>query len=127
MSKQFIKVSVRFKSYNSVQFDGAVYDYLTEIDDLETGDLVVVETRYGLAVAQIFEVGISSTKAKSFVVQKIDYSRIQEIHSREQRLKEIEKELEKRLKEQSRRKIFEQLAQEDDVAARLLKEMDELS
>lgn len=122
--KDFTKVSVQFRnSFGSIS--EKKYDYLSPIEVSE-GDLVVVETQYGYAVATVSDVGIKSTKAKSFVVMKVDTSLVDSIKEKIARKAQIEKELEKRVKSQAKLEIYRRVAENDEVAKALLEELSSL-
>lgn len=57
-----------------VRFDlgRELYDYLNDIDDLQKGDKVVVETSMELKIAEVVEIAESSPYAHRFIIQKID-------------------------------------------------------
>lgn len=123
--KDFTKVSVQFRnSFGTIS--EKKYDYLSPIE-VNEGDLVVVETQYGYAVATVSDVDISSVKAKSLVVMKVDTSLVDSIKEKIARKAEIEKALEDRIREQAKLEIYRQVAEKDAVAQSLLEELASLS
>lgn len=104
------------------------YNYLTHIGNLKEGDLVVVETQYGYAVAKFVKY---MKKPKDIVptahiVQKVDLEAFEAEKARYERIKEIEVLIEHRLEQANKRKLFEQLAEQDEVMKDLLEELDKL-
>ena len=69
-------IAVKFQSekFGNGDFDSKDYHYYTIDETIEVDDLVVVETRYGYKIAKVSEIDVISSKANSYVVQKIDTS-----------------------------------------------------
>lgn len=86
------------------------------INDIKKGDVVVVDTRYGLRVAQVLEDHIIGKeyeeKATRWVVQKIDIESWKENTRKEERRQELLRMMEERknviLSEQLLKKLSEQ-------------------
>lgn len=69
-------IAVKFQSekFGNGDFDSKDYHYYTIDESIEVDDLVVVETRFGYKIAKVSEIDVISSKANSYVVQKIDTS-----------------------------------------------------
>lgn len=124
-STQFKAVSVVFQ--NDDHIDGSKeYDYLTFLDDLKIGDLVVVETRYGYKVAKISDLKEFSEYARSFVIDKIDLDQFNKTKQRLAREAEIRRSIEAQLEEEKRLQIYREAAQSNKNIADLLAELEAL-
>ena len=85
-------------------------------NDIKEGDLVVVDTRYGLRIAQILEDNITNKESQElatrWVVQKIDIESWKENTRKEERRQELLRMMEERknviLSEQLLKKLSEQ-------------------
>lgn len=55
------------------RFEGRPYTYISPIEDLDSGELIVVETVYGLAIAKFIGY-IKSTSGSKRIVSRIDLS-----------------------------------------------------
>lgn len=124
-STQFKAVSVVFQNDDHI-FGSKEYDYLTFLDDLNLGDLVVVETRYGYKVAKIYDIKEFSEYARSFVIDKIDLAQFNETKKRLVREAEIRRSIEAQLEEEQRLQIYREAAQSNANIADLLKELEAL-
>ena len=124
-STQFKAVSVVFQNDDHI-YGSKEYDYLTFLDDLQLGDLVVVETRYGYKVAKISDIKEYSEYAKSFVIDKIDLAQFNETKKRLAREAEIRRSIEAQLEEEQRLQIYREAAQSNANIADLLKELESL-
>lgn len=97
---EYIKVQFKEK-YNDNTYNGDSYLYKKPVDmNLRRGDYVIVETRYGLALALVSDVnvkkddyGLNSScdevEFKSKVVQKVDYENYLDSIKRLARIKEL--------------------------------------
>ena len=124
-STQFKAVSVVFQNDDHI-YGSKEYDYLTFRDDLQLGDLVVVETRYGYKVAKISDIKEFSEYAKSFVIDKIDLAQFNETKKRLAREAEIRRSIEAQLEEEKRLQIYREAAQSNKNIADLLAELEAL-
>lgn len=95
-------IKVQFKErYNDNTYNGDSYLYKKPVDmNLRRGDYVIVETRYGIALALVSDVnvkkddcGLNSScdevEFKSKVVQKVDYENYFDYIKRLARIKEL--------------------------------------
>lgn len=91
-------IAVKFQSekFGNGDFDSKDYHYYTIDETIEVDDLVVVETRYGYKIAKVSEIDVISSKANSYVVQKIDTSAFLAEKKRIEKLEELEKKMEER-------------------------------
>ncbi|MGD2330696.1 hypothetical protein [Bacillus amyloliquefaciens] len=102
------------------------YAFRNDIEGIEVGDKVVVDTSNGFVVAEVTKVDVVSNKASKYVVQKID------IEAHEKRIEKANKLIELKAKMEDRRKklqeieIYQILAKEDDEMAALLAEYGEI-
>lgn len=124
-STQFKAVSVVFQNDDHI-YASKEYDYLTFLDDLQLGDLVVVETRYGYKVAKISDIKEFSEYAKSFVIDKIDLAKFIETKQRLAREAELRRAIEAQLEEEKRLQIYREAAQSNKNISDLLKELEAL-
>ena len=124
-SNQFKAVSVVFQNDDRI-YGSKEYDYLAFIDDLQLGDLVVVETRYGYKVAKIADIKEFLGYAKSFVIDKIDLAQFNETKKRLAREAELRRAIESQLEEEKRLQIYREAAQSNANIADLLKELEAL-
>ena len=122
---QFKAVSVVFQNDDHI-YGSKEYDYLTFRDDLQLGDLVVVETRYGYKVAKISDLKEFSEYAKSFVIDKVDLTQFNETKRCLVREAEIRRSIEAQLEEEKRLQLYREAAQSNAIIADLLKELEAL-
>ena len=109
------------------EYGNKQYDYFTNINNLEEGDLVVVETQYGFSVAKfVTYTDKFKTNAKSHIVQKVDLSKFLLEKERLEKIKDIEAKIKERAEQANKRKFYEQLAQHDDGLKALLDSLDAL-
>lgn len=98
---EYIKVQFKEK-YSDTVYNGDSYLYKKPVDmNLRRGDYVIVETRYGIALALVSEVGIKkddcdcissvcdNIEFKSKIVQKVDYENYLDNIKRLARIKEL--------------------------------------
>ena len=120
-------VAVKFVSYDEYgHSNNKTYDYLTSDESLQVGDLVVVRTSYGLAVAQIVEFKEYSSYAKSLIVDKVDMTRYNEETAKIKRTQEIRAKLEAELAEEQRLAVYREAAQFNPRIQELLDELESL-
>ena len=125
MSKKIRRVDVRVV-YDSGNLQTLIY--LTDIQDLEEGDKVVVELRsfYGVGtIAKMDSTRISGVPLK-WVVQKIDTASIDKVKADIEEAKKLRAELNEKLEAQRSRLVYETLAKEDPEAAKALERLKEL-
>lgn len=97
---EYIKVQFKEK-YNDTKYNGDSYIYKKPVGmNLRKGDYVIVETRYGLALALVSDVNVKKddcdlnsscdeVEFKSKVVQKVDYENYFDYIKRLARIKEL--------------------------------------
>lgn len=122
------------KKYADVQFDNApfskLYQFLTDIEDLKSGDKVVVDTKNGLTIATVDSIGDNPNpgiKAFKWVVQKVDLSAHEARIERERQLAALTRKMQARKQELQEIQIFALLAKEDDAMRQMLEEFKSLS
>src|SRR5699024_6514585 len=102
------------------------YQFLTDIQDLERGEEVVVDTRNGLKVATVEGYGERNhsipMNIMKWVVQRIDLDAHKLRLEKEARREELRLKLEERRKEIEEIQIYELLAKEDPSMKEILDE-----
>lgn len=120
-------VSIQFKhAYDKEEWGQKEYHYLTTLNDLTAGDLVVVETINGYSVAKVVRYISNSSHAFRYVIQKVDVEAHEEMLEKEMKLAFIRAEIEDRAEEIRKRKELEVLAAEDEKLKKLIVDMDKL-
>lgn len=118
--------TVQFINSYSAGYNTRVYDFKTDIEELQEGDIVVVDTANGLSVAEVVGFKEKSHMATKWVIQKVDVEAHEERLARIERIEELKKKMEKRRKQLHDVEVYQQLAASDDQMAALLAEYDEL-
>lgn len=123
-----LKASVRFiNDLEKQRRTEKVYHYLTMIIDLKEGDLVVVETQYGYAVAEFVEyLDVTRKKANSYIIQKVDTSLINTQKEQQRKIESLKHKIDEKAKEALQRKKLNELAQDDAELKTLLDTLDSL-
>jgi hypothetical protein len=120
------------KKYVAVKFldgYGKEYHFLTVLNDLKKGDLVVVDTRNGYSLAKVVKyitlpkVGIEINK---YVVSVVNVKEHEQQVAVVERAEEIKAQMEKRTKELLDNKIFEELSKIDPTMNKLLFELNQI-
>lgn len=124
MANQYI-VQVMF-SNNRIE-SPKLYDYYTDMEYLVKGDLVVVDTQYGYNCASVEGYIEQSDKAGKWIVARVDLTAHQERRAKSERMKALEKELERRMKEEERLRIYRETAKSSPEMQALLEEYERLS
>lgn len=120
-------VAIQFKhAYDKEEWGQKEYHYLTTLNDLTAGDLVVVETINGYSVAKVVRYISNSSHAFRYVIQKVDVEAHEEMLEKEMKLAFIRAEIEDRAEEIRKRKELEVLAAEDEKLKKLIVDMDKL-
>lgn len=105
------------------------YSFFTDLDDLEVGDLVIVQSsgissRLGLAICQVSALEgltkLQRDKAEKWVIQKIDLTQHAERMKRAAIEQEIRNKLRERKEEAEELMVYKALAQSDPEIAALL-------
>ncbi|MDT8900959.1 hypothetical protein [Anaeroselena agilis] len=113
-------VQVDINSYN-----GKLYDFKTDIADLQKGDVVVVDTINGMLIGKV--VGYTDdTKATKWVIDKVDTTAHKARLERDKQLAALRKKLEARRKAVDELTAFRHLASMDSEAAALLTQYEAL-
>lgn len=115
-----------FDTYGNLQQNQG-YHFFTTIEDLEEGDLLVVETQNGYKVVQFDKYLLTSSYAKSYVVQKVETEKLEEEKERAEKIGQLRKKIELKAKEVEERRKLDKLAEQDDEMKELLKELDKLN
>ena len=114
---------VKFNRGNN-NFGGQGY-YFKNIEGIEEGDLVVVDTQHGYQVVQVVgftnkEPGVNVYK---HVIQKVDFKKYEERVAKQIKIEELEEAIEQRIEKVKR---IEQLRQYKDKDRELTRLIDEL-
>lgn len=119
---EYIYVSFK-ERYNDTEYDGDRFLYRKPATmDLRKGDYVVVETRYGLALAMVVQTNVSSVNEdeferfyndimKSKIVQKVDYENYFDRKQRIARMKQLKNKLNTYTKKVDEIQRFESMVQ----------------
>ncbi|MBC2367805.1 hypothetical protein HBP99_04115 [Listeria booriae] len=102
------------------------YDYLTYMDGLEEGDLVVVQTKYGFSVAEFVRYVVETGRGKCHIVAKIDMTGYYEITEKEDKIKRLKQQIDERAKKVLQRKKLDELAVDDQELKTMLDTFDSL-
>lgn len=125
MTKKIAVVNF-FKDGSQHDKDTRGYHFFTLIDDLEHDDIVAVRTVNGLRFAAFDKYLKASTHAKSYIIAKVDENEIEETLEKEAEVKQIERQLEDRMREVKRMEEYKAVAANDDEMKTLLAKLDEL-
>jgi len=107
-----------------------IYYFKTDIEDLNEGDIVVIDSNNKLKLAEVVEADPKLNEnfvVKKWVVDKVDTTKYNERIQKEKRLKELKNKIDKRRKELEEIQILEMLAEKDDEMRQMLNEFKELS
>jgi len=121
---------VSFGLDSSTQVGAKKYSYFTDLKALKEGEEVVVETKYGTQIAVFMgyvEMDTAEAKrATSWIIQKVDYSKMYENKTKQVRLHEIRKLFMEKNEMCEERQRFLRIANENDEMFSLLQEYDML-
>lgn len=121
-------VAVQFKhKYDLDEWGSKEYHYYTLMGDLQEGDLVVVETQHGYAVAKVVRYLTESNQAYRYIIQKVDLTEHENHLEKEMKLSFIQAEIEERAEAIRKRKELEILAEGDEKLKSLIASMDKLT
>lgn len=113
-----------------VVFDGTPYkEYMYKtFEDLEVGDIVLVQARDTIALATVSKVDCNDSDniANKFVIEKINPNKVDDLIEKYRRQKEIEEKLESRYREMSKMNLYKKIAETDEAMSELLKELEEI-
>jgi microcystin degradation protein MlrC len=119
---KFITVNKNTREW-ARDYEKRFYSYLTDLN-LKEGDIVVVDTAYGLALAEVKEVNaVDFHKATKWIVQKVDTETAKKRAEAEQKRRALVAQLKQRLKERDEMDLFADLAEKDESAKNLLEEL----
>lgn len=100
------------------------------VSELTVGDVVVVDTQYGLQLATVAEITSWDPNNKSLqlkdVVAKVDLVPWQAFKQREKQIALVEARLEKRLQNAQKELLWKQMAESDPTMKALLQQLEEL-
>lgn len=122
------------KKYASVRFDelhdfgrSKQYQFVTDIQDLKIGDVVVVHTANGYKTAFFIKYDETSVfENPKWIVQKVDTDSHKVKLERERKAKLIKKKMQERRAKLEEIQVYKILAKEDPEMMRLLQEYDEI-
>lgn len=122
------------KKYASVRFDelhdfgrSKQYQFVTDIQDLKLGDVVVVHTSNGYKTAFFIKYDKTSVfENPKWIVQKVDTDSHKVKLERERKAIIIKKKMEERRAKLEAIQVYKILAKEDPEMMRLLQEYDEI-
>lgn len=120
------------------QYEGAFHDdtykqyiFTNNLSNLEIGDLVVVDTQNGYQVVKVVDFTSSDGGHKNprHLIQKIDLGVFEETKEEFERIKDLEREIEARIKKAERVKRMKEVAEAsgDEKLASMIKELEDLS
>lgn len=119
------------KKYATVAFEDnqgnqrdEVYLYLVDIENLKSGDYVVVETRKTYSVARFIAYTNRNTLSRDitkWVVQKLDMKAHKKRKDKFQEFSEVREKMMERVEELEELKLFESLSEKDKEMKQLLK------
>lgn len=123
-----LKASVKFiNDFEKKRRTDKEYHYLSLIADLQEGDLVVVETRHGYAVAEFIEyIDDFSVNSSSYIIQKVELDQVSHEKERQRNIKRLKSEIDEKAKAALQRKKLDELAAEDSELKILLDKLDGL-
>lgn len=125
-------VSVKFPHNNSYgrTVNSKTYAYSTDVEDIEVGDTVVVESPSSgytcVKVVGIDDSPVAVSKSTKWVVCKVDDTNYKDRLEREKQKGVLIAKLQKLQKEVMERNQFEELAKLDPEAAKLVEELKNL-
>ena len=106
------------------------FPYITSIKDLKAGEEVVVETKYGTAVATFIDYIEPNTpaaeEANSWIIQKVDFSKMYINKTKQIRLQEIRKIFMEKKAAADELHMFKGITDADDDMQTLFKEYNTL-
>ena len=113
-----------------VRFNESPMNYsFKATNNIHEGDLVVVDTRYGLRIAEVIEENVERTVVPptKWVVQKIDISSWEENKRKEERRQELLKKMEERKNIILSEQLLKKLSEQDSVMKELYDEFNSLN
>lgn len=122
-------VKVKLQSVNELQtFTSKDYNFLTDMDDLKVGDIVVADTKMGLTLGKVTLIQDSgiNINATAWIITKVDVEALKERKEKAIKLQRLQESMVERKKVIEQRNTFQALASSDEEMAKLLAEYDEL-
>lgn len=122
-------VKVKLQSVNELQtFTSKDYNFLTDIDDLKIGDVVVADTKMGLTLGKVTLVQDSgiNINATAWIITKVDVEALKERKEKAIKLQRLQESMVERKKVIEQRNTFQALAETDEEMAKLLAEYDSM-
>ena len=117
------QVAVVFKTDKGTS---QVYHYLTDLEDLNTGDYVVVHSKNGYGVAEVQGYVPVTKIATAWVVQKVDINAYEERQARLKAIKKLETEIEAACAVHNKLSLWKQLAQDNQDVRVMVERLEEL-
>lgn len=102
------------------------YFFKIDLDEVMSGDLVVVDTANGYQVVKVLGFQDLNKLATKWVVSKVDLESHQIRLEKEKKVELLKQKMEKRRKQIEEIQIYRMMAQEDTEMAKLLKELEVL-
>lgn len=100
------------------------YEFVTDIEDIAEGDVVVTDTKYGLKIARVKKVeDKENLTATKMIVCRIDIEQFKEKKAQFEGRRSLLAKINEAMKNTPPMKIYELLAKEDPAIAELLKEL----
>ncbi len=121
-----VRVTFKNRLPNSTYTHIKEYDFFTDLD-LHSGDLVVVDTQYGYATAEVSVVGVNSKVATKWVVCKVDLEGHNQRMEQQKKLASVKAKMESRRKKLEQIEVYYLLAEKDEEMAELLDEYNALN
>src|SRR5699024_3763769 len=90
------------------------YQYITTIEDLEYGDLIVVEVRDTYAVGVFMEY-VTEGNGSKYIVSKIDTEEVEKHKNHEKQKQELLDKIDNRMREAEKMERILKLAEKDTV------------
>ena len=108
------------------------YNFITDIEGLEQDDVVVVDTRNGLALATFFEydeLGFGETGAKKptkWIIQKVDLEKHLARVEAAEKAEELKRAMEEKRKQTQELEVYRILAEKDPEMKKMIEEFEKL-
>lgn len=114
---------VKFQNQNG--WSDKNYQYITTIEDLEYGDLIVVEVRDTYAVGVFMEY-VTEGKGTKYIISKIDTEEVEKHKNHEKQKQELLDKIDNRMREAEKMERILKLAEKDTVLKGLVDELTKL-
>ncbi len=122
------RIKVRFVENLTSFNESKHYSFLTYMEDLQEGDLLVVQTRYGLALARFVEYteGSDCVKAEKFAMASVDLSGFEALNEKHQKIKSLKAEIDEEAKRTVEQFKLKELAKNSPKLQAMLDTLDAL-